>query len=963
MAESAVRFLLEKLSSLLGKEVNLLAGIRDEVAFVEAELQSMRGFLRHADAIEDEDEDDGIKVWVKQVRGVAYDAEDILDEYLYRFADLHQPRRGFYGRLYKVAHTIKTMKSHRRIASQLRGIKSRVSEISDSHKRYQYDSSIILEEGSSSNIGAKSTPYELQRAEARLLQESQLVGIENPKQELVSWLLEDQISNVQVVAVVGMGGLGKTTLVSQVYQDAEVKQCFRHRAWITVSQSFNLHRLLVQIIEQLLKGIGQQIPRETQSKDIISLKEDIIAFLGDKKYLIVLDDLWSVESWDYFKNAFPANNDHGSRLMVTTRIVEVATTTRRDLFGGITFPLKPLSYEESWTLFCARTFKGKSCPHHLEESSRIILKRCMGLPLAIVTISGVLATEDTSRIDKWEKVRRSLGDEFDSNDRLRNMKKILSLSFNDLSYQLKTCFMFLSIFPEDWSYIKRYIIKLWAAQGFVEEMEGRTPEEVGEIYFRELCNRSLLQTVKENVDEEFNKFCIHDLVRDFILKKSKEQNFVAIASEQNPILHESVRHLFVSATLEDLQGDKNNFSRLHSLLLLNAKGSISGSSMSALFSKYGGLRLLKVLDCRGLPLDVFPECVTKLYNLRYLNLRGTKVASIPRSIGRLRYIEILNLAETLIEELPTEIAQLHHLRFVIVFHTINDGSFYGKTIGARVPKETGKLTSLQHLSVIQASEGCLDLIKLLGNLKQLRFLSIQRLGAEHGPALCSSIEKLSYLCELGMEAREEPEILEVQGMSSPPQCLQRLVMYGRLEMLPHWVPKLSSLVSLQLRWSKLELDPLESLQALPSLQHLEFEKAYDGEELCFRAGAFQILKSLVFCRLGRLRKVKVEQGAIPRLQSLWLEDCKSLEEVPSGVEFLTHLKELDFINMGDQLLTRLSSSIQDSDFSRVKHVPNEVVVVVVVAAAAVDMVLKDMLIRSIHKSYHLPSHLLKKLIS
>ncbi|EXB37274.1 Disease resistance protein RPM1 [Morus notabilis] len=137
-----------------------------------------------------------------------------------------------------------------------------------------------------------------------LLEEWQLVGIEKPKQERVSWLLKDEVSNVQVVAVVGMGGLGKTTLVNQVYRDDEVKQRFQHRAWITVSQSFDLREVLVKIVEQLLRGIAQPIPNETYSKDILSLKQDIICFLGDKKYLIVLDDLWSVDSWDDLKNAF-----------------------------------------------------------------------------------------------------------------------------------------------------------------------------------------------------------------------------------------------------------------------------------------------------------------------------------------------------------------------------------------------------------------------------------------------------------------------------------------------------------------------------------------------------------------------------------------------------------------------------------------------------------------------------------
>ncbi|EXB56286.1 Disease resistance protein RPP13 [Morus notabilis] len=346
MAESAVNFLLVKLSFLLEGEVKLLTGFREEVASLKAELESMKAFLHVADAVEDEDEE--IKVWVKQVREASFDTEDILVDYLYRFAKQHKKRHGFYRCLFKIAHTIKTLK----LAI---GLLLNCGALNPKYPKFL--AGIRAEEGLSSSTGRKSALYELRRDEALLQEEWQLVGIEKPKQELVSWLLKDEVSNVQVVAVVGMGGLGKTTLVKQVYRDDEVKQRFQHRAWITVSQSFDLRELLVKIIEQLLRGIAQPIPNETYSKDILSLKQDVICFLGDKKYLIVLDDLWSVDSWDNLKNSFPQNN-HGSRLMVTSRIVEVASATTTDRFGGYTFRLKPLSSEESWNLFCARTFHG-----------------------------------------------------------------------------------------------------------------------------------------------------------------------------------------------------------------------------------------------------------------------------------------------------------------------------------------------------------------------------------------------------------------------------------------------------------------------------------------------------------------------------------------------------------------------------------------------------------------------------
>ena len=269
MAESAAGFLVQKLTSLLVEEAKLLSRIRDEVTFIKDELQSMKAFLQKADVVEDEDPE--IKAWVKQVRELAYDTEDLVDEFLYRFE--HPRRPGLYGRLCKVARDIKTLKACHRIVSELQTVKSRVPDIYQRHLRYR-NKQIIMEGGSSSSSATNNIArHELRRNDARQLHENQLVGIDQPKQELVHWLLDDAVPNSQVVAVVGMGGLGKTTLVSQVYRDAEVKQCFQHCAWITVSQSFNLQELLEKIIEQLFKGISQQVPNATYSKDILSLKE------------------------------------------------------------------------------------------------------------------------------------------------------------------------------------------------------------------------------------------------------------------------------------------------------------------------------------------------------------------------------------------------------------------------------------------------------------------------------------------------------------------------------------------------------------------------------------------------------------------------------------------------------------------------------------------------------------------
>lgn len=908
MAESVVVFLLDKLTPLLQEEVKLLRGIIDEVVYVKDELERMRAFLRTADSMEEGDEE--IKIWVKQVREVAYDTEDVLDEFQLRLR--HHRGDGFYGYLSKIAGTIKNLKVRHRFASELRGIKSRLTNISEGHQRYRYRLN-IPEKVSSFTPRYDKAWFELRR-DAFLIDEGQLVGIETPKEELIKRVLGVE-SRLQVIAVVGMGGLGKTTAVSKVYYDDELRKEFQHHVWITVSQSFMLDEILRDIVQQLFEEAKQPLPHGAESTDSSKLKRIIVDFLHGKRYLMVLDDVWQMDGWDALKHAFPDSNC-GSRLMLTTRNSEVASTCTIEP-GGMVYNLKPLSFEESWTLFCQKTFRENSCPSHLEKICQNILKRCEGLPLAIVAIGGMLAMKDTIRTDEWEMVERSLRTELEGNDKLNSMKTILLLSFNDLPYHLKYCFLYLSIFPEDYLIERTRLIRLWIAEGFVQVKECRTVEEVGEFYFNELVNRSLIQVSEKHDDGRIKRCRVHDLLREIILLKSMDQNFAAITSEENRSLPKRVRRLSVHRTLENIHAD-HNFSKLRSLFLFGVKDNSVSSAYSS-FSN-GGLRLLKVLDCRGVPLDTLPMDIGKLNNLRYLNLRDTSVKSIPCSIGNLQNLETLDLRNTYVEELPVEILQLHRLRHILLYRVIKEFSISFEVVGFRALAGIEILSSLQSLCYIEANQGDADIMKSLGQLKELRRLGVVQLRAEDGIALSSSIEKLRHLHSLSIISSEAEEILNLQSISLPPPCLQRLYLSGCLEKLPNWICSLPSLTKLVLRWSGLQVDPLENLQALPNLVDLQLIQAYQGETLSFKAGSFQKLKNLALRNLDKLSSVEIENGALPQLRDLCFRGCKLVEEVPSGIEGLTNLKYVDFVDMSYELVSRLSS-MQGKDYLNVKHVP------------------------------------------
>ncbi|XP_059656936.1 disease resistance protein RPM1-like [Cornus florida] len=900
MAESAVEFLLNHLTNFIQQESSLLGGIREEAESIRYELEHMRAFLKEADANEFNNSE--LQVWVKQVSDVAHDMEDVLDEFMLHIAHYHGD--GFYGFLCNICSLIKNLIARHRIASEIGKIKSRVNNI---RQGYQQRFS-ISEHGSSSTTVNNNAWYD-RRGDALLLEEADLVGMDGPKKHLIGWLLDDS-PRLKVVSVVGMGGMGKTTLVKKAYDDMGVKNRFKCHAWITVSQSFHLRELLKDVVRRLFDQAKEQAPQSLETMDINDLKAKIKDFLQQRTYALVLDDVWSINAWDALKYAFPDNNS-GSRILLTTRIVDVASTSCVESPDHI-YTMEPLSQEESWTLFCRKTFQDNCCPPDLEKVSRSILEKCKGLPLAVVVVSGVLARKDRSTSHDWELFHRSLGAQSEGDDQLESMKRILSLSYYNLPYYLKICFLYLGLFPEDYKIERMRVIRLWIAEGFVEVRVGRTMEEVAEGYLKELINRSLVQVTRIDGIGRLRECRIHDLFREVITSKSREQNIAAMVSKESTTWPEKVRRLSIQYTLGNLQ-QTNRVPQLRSLLMFSVEEPISKSLNPILFN--GGVRLLKVLDLRGASLEMLPDEVGKLFHLRYLSLRGTKVKTLPKSIGKLENLETLDLKETNVTELPVQILKLQRLRHLLVYNDDLDTYGFKAIVGIE------GLSSLQKLCYIEAShENGRIVMGELGRLTQLRRLGITELRREDGKALCSSLAKLSNLQSLFVGSVERKEIVDIQHLSSPPGSLQRLYLRGRLENFPHWITSLRNLLKLRLRYSKLRDDPLQSLQDLPNLLQLLLDQAYEGEELCIKATGFQKLKTLELQSLERLRWVRMEKGSLPHLEELTIESCKLLEEVPTGIEHLTNLKSLQLC-VSDKLKMTLDQDEQGGDYSKIVHIP------------------------------------------
>jgi len=337
-----------------------------------------------------------------------------------------------------------------------------------------------------------------------------------------------------------------------------------------------------------------------------------------------------------------------------------------------------------------------------------------------------------------------------------------------------------------------------------------------------------------------------------------------------------------------------------SILILGVH-EVPNSFLSTCFANF---KLMKIMDCEGAPIEYIPKEVGNLFHLRYLSLRDTKVQRLPKSIGKLLNLETLDLKHTLVSELPAEISGLLKLRYLVAYNYNGDTKYNIDTRrGIKIPNGIRHLQSLQKLFYIEATST--TLITELGSLAQLRKLSISKLKKENGMDLCTAIQKMSHLRSLEILATSEEEVLNLQSLPSPPPLLQNLILSGRLEKLPEWIPKLKSMVRIGLYWSKLMEDPLKVLQSLPNLMSLSLRDGYGGEQLHIEGRSFQKLKNLRFLNLGGLNRLIIDEGALPFLEFLEIGECPQLKEVPSGIHHLKSLKKLYFTEMPTEFVLSL----------------------------------------------------------
>ncbi|KAH9751734.1 hypothetical protein KPL71_014410 [Citrus sinensis] len=912
MVDAIVSSLLEQLISVAADEVKqqvrLVTGVREEVKKLTSNLQAIQLVLEDAEKRQMQD-DKAVTFWLDQLKGASYDMEDVLEEWTTARLKLQIEGLDDDNTLALPAHkkkvcsffpsasncfgSFKKLSLRHDIAVKIREINKTLDDITSQKDRFKFAENVSNNVKKPERVGTTS-----------LVDEGEVCGRVDEKNELCKLLCEssEQQQGFHVISLVGLGGIGKTTLAQLAYNNNDVKRNFEKVIWVCVSDTFEEIRVAKAIIE----GLGESTPSLSEFQ---SLTSHIHRSIEGKKFFLILDDVWdgNYNKWEPFFLSLK-NGRQGSKILVTTRNESVA----RMMGSTNVMFIEQLAEEECWSLFKRLAFSGRSFEdcEKLEPIGRKIARKCKGLPLAAKVIGNLLRSKIT--VKEWQRILES--EMWKVEEIGQGLLAPLLLSYNDLpsNYMVKRCFSYCAVFPKDYNMYKEELISLWMAQGYLNADEDEEMEMIGEEYFNILATRSFFQEFEKYYDDDDIRSCkMHDIVHDFAQFVSSKE---CINDTKESVINsfgDKVRHLGLKF-VEDASFPMSihRLNRLRTLLIYDESPynrPLSSSILSELFSKLACLRALVIRQYNNLGIERLPKTLCELYNLQKLDIRGCEyLRELPAGIGKLMNMRtLLNYGTSSLEYMPIGISRLTNLRTLEKF-VVGGGVDGGSTC---------RLESLKNLQLLRKCG-----VEGLSNVSHVD--EAERLQLYNKKNLLRLLLVFGRVADgEGEEGRRKNEKDKQLLEALQPPC-EHLPPLGKLPL------------------EKLEIIHLKSVKRVGN-EFLGIEESSEDEPSSSSASssvtAFTKLKSLNIWDMEELEEWnyritrKENISIMPRLSSLTVGSCNKLKALPDYLLQTTALQKLN-INccenleelpiLEDHRTTSVVCSLMILDCPKIKVLPD-----------------------------------------
>ncbi|KAF5775792.1 putative P-loop containing nucleoside triphosphate hydrolase, leucine-rich repeat domain superfamily [Helianthus annuus] len=917
MAEAAaaalVKVIFEKLADEAFKKYARSQNIHSELKQLGSTLSQIQALLN--DASHKEITDESVRLWLNSLQHLAYDIDDVLDEVATEamHRELTPESEASTSMVRKLIPTCCTKFSlSHRLSPKLDRITTKLQ-----HLEKQNPGLIVKGEKPKINTNRRNETS---------LPERDVVGREVEKKKLLNQLLvgESSKEKFSILPIVGLGGVGKTTLARILYNDTRVKDHFELMAWVCVSDECDVFKISETIFECVAT-------ENKQFKDVNQLQIALREQFKDKRFLLVLDDVWNqnYDDWEILVRPFHSGAA-GSRVIMTTR--------QQDLLKKIGFNhvdnLESLSHEDALSLLALHALDVDNFDSHetLKPQAEGIVKKCGGLPLALKAIGRLLRTKTQG--EEWDDVVKSNIWDLENADAI---VPALRLSYHDLSADLKRLFAYCSLFPKDFMFDKEELILLWIAEGYLNESTAdKSPERLGQEYFEKLLSRSFFQPAPNG--ESF--FVMHDLMNDLATFVAGE--YFLKFDNQTEMAEEALgKYRHMSFMREDYVGflKFEAFPRARSLrTLLAVYVGVEQSwntfyiSNKILVDLLPQLKLLRVLSLRRFNISEVPDAICSLNHLRYLNLSRTNISKLPENVGNLYNLQTLIVFGCKsLSTLPKSFLKLKKLRHF----DIRDTPYLKK-----LPLGIGELKNLQTLpKVIIGGDGDFAITKLKG-LENLRGeLSVEGLHKVqipmHAREANLSQKRLTKLkMKWGNDSQRgslEKEVLAELKPHTDTLKHFEVKYYGGVE-FPGWVgdPTFHQLVHVSLKGCR-KCTSLPPLGQLPSLKELLIQGMDDVKVISLELSrstdvTFPSLEILRFVDMSSWEVWSTNSKVMfPCLRELQIRNCPNLSDV--SLEALPSLRVLRIERCGESVLRSLvkaASSTTKLEIGSILGLTNEV---------------------------------------